>query len=100
MAFSETQIMLILYSVSNALTLAHMGNIFHCNMKPSSIFINKEGKVKLGGDFGVSADDEFWDFGEIAPAFYASPEMMYRQKINGKTDIWSLGIILYELCTL
>jgi NIMA (never in mitosis gene a)-related kinase len=102
-AFAESDILFILYSVSQALTFAHMKNIIHRNIKPSNIFINKNGQAKLG-EFGIGAINEFhrniWAAGDCEATSYASPELHKREPLTAKTDIFSLGVVLFELCSL
>ena len=102
-AFAESDILFILYSVSQALTFAHMKNISHRNIKPCNIFLNKNGQVKLG-EFGIGAINEFhhhfWAVGDCEATSYASPEIHNREPLSTKTDVWSLGVVLFELCSL
>lgn len=91
----------IVIAVANALELAHSRRIYHCDLKPSNILLTRRGRVKVA-DFGLSLhEDEQWEHeGQVAGTFpYMSPEQFdgRRHHLDGRTDIWSLGVILYEL---
>ncbi|RNA00408.1 serine threonine- kinase Nek11 isoform X2 [Brachionus plicatilis] len=77
----------------------HSQNILHRNIKPGNILI-KNGILKLG-DFGVSRElKESEDASTfIGTPYYMSPEIIKNDKYNSKSDIWSLGCVLYELAT-
>jgi len=76
--------------VAAALKFSHGQKIAHYDLKPQNLFIKADGAVKVGNFGGEQRPPE--------PA-YMSPEML-RGKWDMKTDIWSLGCILFELCTL
>ena len=104
--FDEKEIVFLLYRVAAALRYSHIQKIYHCDIKPMNIFITHDGSLKLG-DFGVSNDELYQDFtskgeckNEVGTWNYMSPEMFEGKIWDGKTDIWSLGCVLYELCTL
>lgn len=65
-----------------------------------TVFLGEEGSVKLG-DFGLSKMIEAHDFAStyVGTPFYMSPEICAAEKYTLKSDIWSLGCIIYELCT-
>ena len=72
-------------------------------MKPENIFLTEEYNIKIG-DFGVSK--QLKNINEYAQTYtgtivYMAPELINdKKKYNNKVDSWSLGCILYELCTL
>lgn len=82
----------------------HSHNILHRDLKPANIFVTSD-NVCILGDFGLSkildsADSLQTSCKGTLP--YMSPEILYKNKRghNLKTDIWSLGCVLYEICTL
>lgn len=85
-----------------ALNHLHKHNIVHSDLKPSNIFLaGKDCNVKLG-DFGTSqllTKNYFFVHECVGTLFYLSPEVCRNDPFNTKTDIWSLGCIIYELCT-
>jgi len=89
--------------VIDALSYAHNNKVYHGDLKPSNIILTPEG-IPMVVDFGLAKDikaittmqsKEF--AGTIA---YASPEQVRNNIINEKTDIWSLGVSLYESVAL
>ncbi len=99
---SVGQIIDIALQVANALGYAHEKGIVHRDIKPSNIILTNEGDVKLT-DFGIArAEDsnaaQQTQTGVIlGTPFYMSPEQVMGKKIDGRSDLFSLGVILYEL---
>ena len=87
----------------SALNYVHKMHILHRDLKSSNIFLKNEDKDALIGDFGISRVLE----GTIDAAatvvgtpYYMSPEVCRSEPYNYKSDIWSLGCVLYECCML
>ena len=79
----------------------HSKNIIHRDLKPENIFISDNYKIKIG-DFGISKILDGTDYAQTFAGSYCylAPEIINENKYSNKVDIWSLGCILYELCTL
>lgn len=76
--------------------------ILHRDLKPGNIFLDERLNVKLG-DFGLARIlDSSMDFAKthVGTPYYMSPEQVTEAKYNEKSDIWSLGCLVYELCAL
>ena len=89
--------------VASALSLAHRNNIIHRDVKPHNIMITSDGTAKIT-DFGiaraVSDGTIINDNGIImGSVHYFSPEQSRGQYVDEKSDIYSLGIVLYEMIT-
>lgn len=99
---SESQVLQLFVQISLAMKHVHDRKILHRDLKAQNIFLTKSGIIKLG-DFGIAR--VLRNTGELActqigTPYYMSPEIMDNKRYNSKTDIWSLGCVLYELLTL
>ena len=76
--------------------------IIHRDVKPANIFLDSENNVKLG-DFGLAkriSNEANFEMTKLNDAYYLSPEQLQNEVFTEKTDIWSLGCLLYQLTTL
>ncbi|XP_017267310.1 serine/threonine-protein kinase Nek2 isoform X2 [Kryptolebias marmoratus] len=76
--------------------------VLHRDLKPANIFLDARQNVKLG-DFGLARilnHDTSFAKTFVGTPYYMSPEQINRMSYNEKSDIWSLGCLLYELCAL
>jgi len=103
-------ILSIVAQVAEALSAAHQAGIVHRDVKPDNIMVRSDGYVKVL-DFGlVKLTEAAGPAGSPNPAYtqagatmgtlaYMSPEQATGETIDQRTDIWSLGVVLYELVT-
>ncbi len=89
--------------ICSGLQHAHENKIVHRDIKPQNILINKEGTAKVA-DFGIaravtSSTVTMGDASVIGSVHYFSPEQARGGYVDKKTDIYSLGIVLYEMVT-
>jgi tetratricopeptide (TPR) repeat protein len=91
----------ILLAVAQALEAAHELGIVHRDVKPGNVFLRKDGAIKLG-DFGI-ARLEGLDLTETGIAVgtprYMAPEQACGQSVDGRADVYALGVMTYRLLT-
>lgn len=88
-------------SVSQTLNNAHENNIYHCRLKLNNIFISMNNEVKIT-DFQVVPLTLPWKLCQepsLKSLTYLAPEQINNESIDNRTDIFSLGVIMYELLT-
>ncbi|XP_028638735.1 serine/threonine-protein kinase Nek5 [Grammomys surdaster] len=101
--FSEDQILCWFVQISLGLKHIHGRKILHRDIKSQNIFLCKNGMVAKLGDFGTARTlNNSMELAQTCAGtpYYLSPEICQNRPYNNKTDIWSLGCVLYELCTL
>ncbi len=98
---SHAEIIRIVIDIARAIAYAHRHSIIHRDLKPSNILIEKNHKARVA-DFGLALNEitQRSHRGQRAgtPA-YMSPEQIRGEshRLDGRTDIWSIGVIFYEL---
>jgi serine/threonine-protein kinase len=101
---AEEEIMEIFLQILGAIALAHRRGLLHTDIKPSNIFISTDKKVKvsfcstsrlLSTDTMALSKAGF----KIGNVCYKSPEQIYEKPLDARTDIYSAGVVLYELLT-
>ncbi|NXP19695.1 NEK5 kinase, partial [Scytalopus superciliaris] len=101
--FDEDQILSWFVQISLGLKHIHDKKILHRDVKAQNIFLSNNGKVAKLGDFGTARElNSTMEFAHtcVGTPYYLSPEICENRPYNNKTDIWSLGCVLYELCAL
>jgi serine/threonine protein kinase len=120
-SFPEPEVIAIGMKVADALKAAHAKGIIHRDLKPENIMISREGYVKVM-DFGLaklkdSATESSWEMAStsstsanpqsyrtsvssfLGTSAYMSPEQIEKKPVDERSDIFSLGVVLYELLT-
>lgn len=99
--YTEVEAAAVVRQIAGGLAALHQADIIHRDLKPENcLFLNEsKGSPLKIMDFGLSSVEEFTDpvvglFGSID---YVSPEALSRGKVSSKSDMWSLGVILYIL---
>ncbi len=100
--FPVDEALTVAVQVAEGLAKAHQAGIVHRDLTPSNVFITHEKVVKLL-DFGLADAGEGLQPGQSgsAPgtAAYMSPEQARGEKVDARTDVWSLGVLMYEMLT-
>ena len=105
--FTEKEIIQHFYSLTCGLKYLHSKKIYHGDIKPDNLLLDEEGNVKIA-DVGIAKHVEDEDSyhtitGQKGTYFYTAPEILGEKPKKGqlsKADVWSLGVIILELCAL
>ena len=88
--------------IASALSHAHMNNLVHCDIKPHNILVMPDGRVKVA-DFGIAraitSSTMTYNGNVVGSVHYFSPEQAKGTQITPKSDVYSLGVVLYEMLT-
>ncbi|MFT5445952.1 MAG: serine/threonine protein kinase [Gammaproteobacteria bacterium] len=91
----------MIHKCAKALDYAHRRGVLHRDIKPANIMLNEELEPKIG-DFGIAQQlhvESTQLMTAVGSPRYMSPEQATDEKLNGQTDLYSLGVSLYELLT-
>ena len=79
----------------------HERGIIHRDIKPSNMLIDKDGKIKIS-DFGFAIfQEDLQTQGKfsVGSTYYRAPETLYKFQYSPKSDIWAIGVVLFEMIT-
>jgi len=102
-SLSKRQVISIIRDVARALEYAHQKGYVHRDVKPENIMLHEDGRVVLM-DFGIARGSDttlgMTKTGRaIGTPYYMSPEQTKGQQVDHRTDIYSLGVVLYQMLT-
>lgn len=89
----------LIFKCAKALDYAHRRGVIHRDVKPSNLMLTDDGSVKIG-DFGVAqppSEESTYVMGIMGSPKYMSPEQLLDEPLTGRTDLYSLGAVMYEL---
>ena len=93
---------IITLQLARGLDYAHFRGIIHRDIKPANIMVSMQGDVKLM-DFGIARHERFGDLTETGTGLgtpsYMSPEQILGDKLDFRSDLFSVGIVLYQMLT-
>ena len=99
------QVTRVALDVSRALGFAHDGGVVHRDVKPGNVLVSPKGEMKVA-DFGIAtaltanADANLTQTGAVmGTATYFSPEQAQGLKVDARSDLYSLGVVMYEMLT-
>jgi serine/threonine protein kinase len=99
---SPVQAVELTQKIATALGLAHAQGIVHRDIKPANVMVTRDGAVKVM-DFGIarlqSAETAPQTSSVLGTPTYLSPEQAQGQQVDARSDLYSLGVVLYELLT-
>ena len=100
MYLSESNKCHIYECISNGLNYLHSNNVIHCDVKPENILVSGNLKIVKICDFNISIINNFKNISSNfykVTRYYRPPELFLKKNFNEKIDIWSFGIIMYEM---
>lgn len=98
-----SDVMRICKAILSGLQAAHTLGMVHRDLKPANVLLADDGSIKLM-DFGLAkleqGDDDLTRSGATVGSFrYMAPEQILNQSVDARTDLYALGIIMYQMCT-
>ena len=99
----DLEVARVIGEIASAMQAAHEAGVIHRDLKPQNVLVDKVGRVKVT-DFGlarISGETGISQTGDVVGTYqYMSPEQIAGKKLDERSDVFSLGVLLYELLTL
>jgi hypothetical protein len=93
---TAAQAMDVALQAARGLAAAHRRSVVHRDVKPENFIVRPDGTVRIV-DFGIATLVDASPSGIAGTAAYMSPEQTLGAKVDGRTDVWSLGVVLFEM---
>ena len=94
---NEKEAMIIFIQVTNAIHFLHSHNLIHRDIKPENVLLTNDGVVKVC-DFGLCSENSIGNRSTFCGTLeYMAPEILNENSYNNAVDVWSLGVLLYEM---
>ncbi len=101
-ALSPERTAYIIDQILSALEHAHRAGVVHRDVKPANVMVTDEGSIKIM-DFGIArvlgAEQKTVDFRLMGTPAYMSPEQVLGEEVDGRSDLYSVGVLFYRLLT-
>ena len=101
-AISPERAAYVIDQILSALEHAHRGGVVHRDVKPANVMVTDEGAIKIM-DFGIArvlgAEQKTVDFRLMGTPAYMSPEQVLGEEVDGRSDLYSVGVLFYRLLT-
>ena len=102
-ALSPERAAYIIDLILSALEHAHRAGVVHRDVKPANVMVTDEGSIKIM-DFGIArilgAEQKTVDFRLMGTPAYMSPEQVLGEEVDGRSDLYSAGLVVYEAIKL
>ena len=98
--FSDEDVLCVMKALCSAVGYAHNNNVIHCDIKSANVMVDRGGHVYLS-DFGIArqAENEDTAMHSAGTPAYMAPEQILSKTVSKQTDIYAIGVLLFELLT-
>lgn len=98
--FSDEDVLCVMKALCSAVGYAHNNNVIHCDIKSANVMVDRGGHVYLS-DFGIArhAESDVTAMPGAGTPAYMAPEQILSKTVTKQTDIYAIGVLLFELLT-